>query len=106
MRYLGCQLERGAVDGSAQHERRDHTAHGQPGHERSCVPMAMGNRRPQSFTAWGATMGARHVGFRPGLIDEDQPFGIEIGLAVEPVLSFLQNVRAVLFAGVRGLFCA
>ncbi len=66
--------------------------------------MAMGNRRPQSLTAWGAAMGARHVGFRPGLIDEDQPVGVEIDLAVKPVLPFLQDVRAVLFAGVRGLF--
>ena len=66
--------------------------------------MAMGNRCPQAFTAWGPAMGARHVGFRPGLIDEDQPLGVEIDLTVEPVLPFLQDVRAILFAGVRGLF--
>jgi len=39
-----------------------------------------------------------------GLVDEDQPVRIEIELAVEPVLAFREDVRALLLAGVRGLF--
>jgi len=39
-----------------------------------------------------------------GLVDEDQPVRIEIELAVEPVLAFREDVRALLLAGVRGLY--
>ena len=41
---------------------------------------------------------------RPGLVDKDQAFGIEIGLAVEPGLAPLQDVGAVLLGRVRRLF--
>lgn len=37
-------------------------------------------------------------------VDEHQPCGIEIDLAVEPVLAPLQDVRANLLGRVRGLF--
>jgi hypothetical protein len=43
---------------------------------------------------------ARHVGGGPGLVDEDQPLGMEIELTVEPFLALLQDVRAVLLGGV------
>jgi hypothetical protein len=49
-------------------------------------------------------VGACHVRAGPGLIDEDQPVGIKIGLAVEPGLAPLQNVGTVLLAGMPGLF--
>jgi hypothetical protein len=40
----------------------------------------------------------------PGLVDEDQTFGIEIKLAFEPGLAPLQDVGAVLLDRVRRLF--
>ena len=49
-------------------------------------------------------MGARHVRLGPGFIDEDKPGRIEVDLFVEPRPSSLQDVRAVLLTGVRGLF--
>lgn len=49
-------------------------------------------------------MAAGHVGRRPGLVDEDEPFGIEIGLGVEPGAAPAQDVRAILLDGVAGLF--
>ena len=58
----------------------------------------------QALAARGAAVGARHVGLRPGLVDEDQALGIEVGLGVEPGLPPLQDVGAILLAGVRGLF--
>jgi hypothetical protein len=51
-------------------------------------------------------MTPRHVGGRPGLVDEHEAFRVEIGLVVEPVFTPLQNVGAFLLGGVRGLFCA
>jgi hypothetical protein len=49
-------------------------------------------------------MPPRHVGRGPGFVNEDQPLGVEIELAVEPGLPPLHDVGAVLFGGVRGLF--
>ena len=40
------------------------------------------------------------------IIDEDQPLGIEINLAVEPGLAPLQEVGTGLLAGMPGLFSA
>jgi hypothetical protein len=42
-------------------------------------------------------MAARHVGGRPGLIDEHKTLRVEIELAVEPVLAAFQDVGTVLF---------
>ena len=41
-----------------------------------------------------------------GLIDEDQPPGIEIGLLGEPGAAAPAHVGAVLLGGVAGFFCA
>jgi vitamin B12/bleomycin/antimicrobial peptide transport system ATP-binding/permease protein len=49
---------------------------------------------------------ASHFGRSPGLVDEDQTFGIEITLAFEPRLAPLQDVGAVLLGRGHGLFCA
>jgi hypothetical protein len=49
-------------------------------------------------------MRAGHLRRGPGFIDEDEAFRIEIELLIEPGLPALQNVGAILLAGVRGLF--
>src|SRR5688572_19432178 len=49
-------------------------------------------------------MSAGHVRRGPGLIDEDQAVGIEVGLAVEPGPAPPQDVRAVLLCGAGRLF--
>ena len=51
-----------------------------------------------------AATAARHIRRCPGFVDEDEAFGIKIELAVEPVLSALQDVRPILLCSVRGLF--
>jgi hypothetical protein len=45
-----------------------------------------------------------HLGRGPGLVDEDQALGVQIGLALEPGPTTTQNVGALLLAGVRGFF--
>ncbi len=47
---------------------------------------------------------AGHVGGRACLVNEDQPFGIELELVLEPRLAPLQDVGPVLLGGVGGLF--
>jgi hypothetical protein len=64
----------------------------------------MGEAHAQALAAQAAAVAAGHVGLRPGLVDEDQPRGVEVDLAVEPGPPPPQDVGAVLFAGVRGLF--
>jgi hypothetical protein len=49
-------------------------------------------------------MAACHVRAGPSLVDEDQPVGVEIELALEPVPAAGEDVGPVLFGGVRGLF--
>jgi hypothetical protein len=51
-------------------------------------------------------MAARHVGRRPGFVDEHQPVGVEVevDLVLEPVPATAQDVGPVLLGGVRGLF--
>ena len=39
-----------------------------------------------------------------GFVDEDEPRRIELEMAGEPVPTLLQNVRALLLLGMRGLF--
>ena len=64
----------------------------------------MRNAGAQPLALRRAAVLARHIGRGPGLVDEDEALGIEIELAVEPVLAPLQDVRAILLARVRGLF--
>ena len=63
--------------------------------------MAMGKAHAQARAAPTPPGAARHVGGRPGLVNEDQAFGIEVGLGVEPGAALAQNIRAVLLDGAR-----
>ena len=101
---LDIGLEGVAVDRAGQDEGRDHAAHGQGADEGGRLPVAVREAHAQPLTLRAATVGAGHVGLGPGLVDEHQPFGIEVDLPVEPVLSALQNVGAVLLGRVPGLF--
>jgi hypothetical protein len=47
---------------------------------------------------------SRNVGRYPRLIDEDEPFRVEVELPFEPVFAPLGDVGAGLLARVRGLF--
>jgi hypothetical protein len=68
--------------------------------------MSMRNGGPHSLTPRRAAVGPGHVGFGPGLVDENRAVGIQIGLALKPRPASFQDVRAVLFRGVGRLFCA
>jgi hypothetical protein len=49
-------------------------------------------------------MEARHVGFGPGLIDEDQARGIDAALIGSPARAMPADVRAIPLAGDERLF--
>jgi hypothetical protein len=67
-------------------------------------PVAVGDADAQPFAAAATAVGSGHAGRGPGLIDEDETLGIEIELLLEPGLAAPQDVRPILFAGVRRLF--
>jgi hypothetical protein len=66
--------------------------------------MAVGNRGTTPLAALRAATQTGHLGRGPGLIDEYQLGGVEIGLALEPGLAPPRDVRAILLGGVRGFF--
>lgn len=62
----------------------------------------MREAHPQTLTLGAAAMTAGHVGGGPGLVDEDEALGLEIDLAIKPMLALPQDVRAVLLDRVNG----
>lgn len=85
-----------------QHWRRQ-AAQPQAGRECGGLPMAVRNGRPASFAAQAAATQPRHLCGCCGLIDENQPLGVEIELAIEPASAAAQDIGALLFGGVRRL---
>jgi hypothetical protein len=103
---LDIGLEGLPVDRPGEDEGRDHATQSKGHDDGVGLPVAVWDPDPQALAARGAAMGAGHVGLRPGLADEDPPRGLEIGLRLESGVAPLQDIGAVLLAGVRGLFCA
>jgi len=77
--------------------------------------MAVRYADPEPLAARATSMAARHVGGSPGLINEHQPLGVEIELAVEPGLPPREAIHRVLMfhadassgaAGKRGCLLA
>src|SRR4051794_14950935 len=64
----------------------------------------MRHASPQPLTAPRPPVAPGHVGGGPSLIDEHQPLGIEIQLALEPGLASLADVGPILLGGMRRLF--
>jgi hypothetical protein len=56
------------------------------------------------LTSGAAAVGARHVGFGPGLVDEDKPPRIDPRLTRLPPLTPPGDVRTVLFGGAKAFF--
>ena len=59
---------------------------------------------PQPLAPAAAAVTARHVGRRPGFVDQDETRRVEVELAIEPVLARFQDIGAILLGRVTGLF--
>ena len=60
--------------------------------------------RKRVLTSGASAVGARHVGFGPGLVDEDQSPRIDRRLTRLPSLTPPGDVRPVLFGGAKAFF--
>ena len=67
-------------------------------------PSAEGRFGDEAFASGASAMGARHVGFRPGLVNKDKPPRIDRRLTRLPALTPLGDVRPVLFGGAKALW--
>ena len=65
--------------------------------------MAMGNGRPTSLAAWRTAAQAGHLRGCRGFVDEDQPLGVEVKLAVESGHAAAQDIGTLLLCGVGRL---
>jgi hypothetical protein len=66
--------------------------------------MAVGNADPQPSPPPAASAFARQIGGRSRFVDENEFPRVQIELRPKPRLALLQDVRALLLLGVRGLF--
>ncbi len=102
--FCDVGLEGIFVDRPIEDERRDHAARGQPGEECRRFPMTMRYADAQTLPFWGPAVAPRHIGRSPGLVDEDEPVRVEVGLTVEPGFPPRQDVGTILLRGMRRLF--
>ena len=102
--FCDVGLEGIFVDRPIKDERRDHAARGQPGEECRRFPMTVRYADAQTLPFWGPAVAPRHIGRSPGLVDEDEPVRVEVGLTVEPGFPPRQDVGTILLRGMRRLF--
>jgi hypothetical protein len=66
--------------------------------------MTVGYGCDKALASERAAVPPRHVGCRPGLVNEDKPIDAEVSLARTPSLPRRRNIFAFLLGGVAGLF--
>ena len=72
-----------ALDRPVQNPGRDEATQCERAHEGRRFPMTVRHAGPEPLAARASAVATRHVGRGPRLVDEDEAFGIEIGLAFE-----------------------
>jgi hypothetical protein len=98
---LDISEEACAIDRSVDDAGRGEPAATQRRQESERLPFAERRFGDEAFASGASAMGARHVGFRPGLVDEDKPPRIDRRLTRLPPLTPPGDVRTVLFGGAK-----
>ena len=88
--------ERLGVDRSIEHAGSDQAILAQTGDEGRGIPVPVRHSIDQPTTYLGPAVEPGHIGFRPGLVDEDQPVRIKRRLALTPFRTRLSDVRPIL----------
>ncbi len=92
------------MHGAVEHHRGDHAFKAERANKGGGLPMPMGHRCAATLAPCRPAVTPRHLGRGAGLVDEDKPLGLQIGLGVEPGLPAAQDVSSLLLASVRGYF--
>lgn len=92
------------VDRPVEHEGGVYAVVAQRGDEGHRTPVAVGGLGEQGLSPRAPATGPDHIGLGPGLIDEDQPGGINLALMPLPPGAAAGDIRPVLLAGVHGFF--
>ena len=93
-----------AVDWPVEDARRVDPVASQCGDEGQRFPVAVRHFRLEPDALGAPPADRRHVGFRPGLIDENQPRRIDPRLIAPPAFPPARHVRPILLAGEHGFF--
>ena len=93
-----------AVDRPIDHTGSVETVVAQRSKEGQRPPAAMWSLGNQPLATSSAAMGARNVGFGPGLVDEDQAGRIKPPLILSPLRPPPGDVGTILLAGVQAFF--
>jgi hypothetical protein len=93
-----------AVDRPVDDARGVDAVMAQSGEEGERVPAAMRGLGDQPGAPRGAPVAACHVGFGPGLVDEDQSLRVNPALILLPLSPPPRDVGTILLAGVQAFF--
>jgi len=92
------------VDGTVEHEGRRNFVVAKRGEKGQRFPVTVRDFGDERLAAPVPAARARHVGFGPGLVDEDEASGINQGLVFFPTHAASRDVGTVLLGGVQGFF--
>jgi len=95
----GIDGEELAVDGTVDDPRRADPIKTQRGNEGHGLPMAVRHHCVESLASRSPATQRRHVGFDPGLVNEDQPRGVNLVLVRLPALPLAGDVGSIPLGG-------
>ena len=93
-----------AIDRSVDDAGRGEAVATQSRQEGEGPPFAKGRFGDEALASGASAVDARHVGFGPGLVDEDEPLRIDRRLTRFPPLTPPGDVWPVLFGGAKAFF--
>ncbi len=94
----------GAVDRTVENQGRVDAIMAERGQKSRRFPVTMGDLANQPFALWAASAQGRHLGCRPGFIDEDELRRIERRQVFKPDFASLLDVLALLLRRVQRFF--
>ena len=100
--HIGGEAD--GVDGAIEDRRGVDPVVSKSGQEGHGFPMTVGRFGIEPLSPSAPSVGPRHVGLGPGLIDKDQAPGIDLALIALPTLAPPRHVRPVLLAGQHAFF--
>lgn len=93
-----------AVDRPVEHARRGDLVAAQGCEKGRGLPMPVWSLGEERETALRPAMGARHIGFRPSFVDEDEALRVKLRLDLFPARAMARDVGPILFGGQKRFF--